>query len=139
MTYGPIELVVIAFPGNRFNGKILPAMEELINNKIVRILDITFVKKDAKGVVRMFEFNDLTPEEASLFERVGGEIYGVISHDDMQAAAAAMPNDSSAALIIWEDTWAAKFRQAALDSGGILLAHASLRPEVIEKALAEAS
>jgi uncharacterized membrane protein len=137
MSYGPIELVVIGFPGNKFSGKIMPALEELVNGKIVRILDITFVKKDAKGVIQMLEFNDLSPEEAALFERVGGEIYSVISAEDMKAAAAAMEPNSSAALIIWENIWATRFREAVLDAKGVLIARAHVDPVFMAKALAE--
>lgn len=137
MTYGPIEFIVLGFPGNKFSGKIMPELEALVNNKIVRILDLTFVKKDEKGEVQFLEFNDLTPEETTLFDRVGGEIYGVISQEDMKAAAAAMPDNSSAALIVWENIWAVKFREAALAANGVVLAHARLAADVMEKALAE--
>jgi hypothetical protein len=112
-------------------------LEELVNGKIVRILDITFVKKDAKGVIQLLEFNDLTPEESALFERVGGEIYSVISAEDMKAAAAAMEPNSSAALIIWENIWATRFREAVLDAKGVLIARAHVDPVFMAKALAE--
>lgn len=137
MTYGPIEFIVIGFPGNKFSGKIMPTLEELVNNKIVRILDLTFVKKDEKGEVSFLEFNNLSPEERSLFDRIGGEIYGVIAEEDLKAAAVALPENSSAALLVWENIWAIKFREAVLDSGGMLMAHARLAADVMEKALAE--
>ena len=56
---GPVEYVVIGFPGNRFKGEIVPAVAELVNNDVVRILDVAFIKKDAHGNATMFEYDSL--------------------------------------------------------------------------------
>ncbi len=135
MTHGPIEFVVIGFAGNKFSGRIMPALEALVNSKTVRILDLTFVKKDENGAIQSLEFDELSPEEVALFERIGGEVYSVIGREDIMAAAAALPNNSSAALIIWEAAWAARFRAAVVEADGMLIAHAPLAADVIEAAL----
>jgi hypothetical protein len=135
MARGPIELVVIGFAGDKFSSRIMPALEALVNSKTVRILDLAFVKKDQDGGVRSLEFNELTPDEVAMFECIGGEVYGVIGHEDILAAAAALPNNSSAALIIWEATWAVHFRTEVRKAHGMLIAHAPLKADVVEKAL----
>ena len=135
MAYGPIELVVIGFAGDKFSGRIMPALESLVNSKIVRILDLTFVKKDENGTIKSLEFNELKPDELAMFERIGGEVYSVIGHEDIMAAAAALPNHSSAALIIWEAAWASRFRAAVRAADGMLIAHVPLEGDALEKVL----
>ena len=67
MTLGPIDFVAIKFPGNKFSGKIIPALKDLVAKGTIRILDIVFVKKDAKGKVQSFEFSALGPEGVAPF------------------------------------------------------------------------
>jgi hypothetical protein len=59
VSIGPVEYVVIGFPGNRFKGEIVPALAELVDNEVVRILDVAFIKKDGDGNVTMFEYDAL--------------------------------------------------------------------------------
>jgi uncharacterized membrane protein len=139
MTFGPIDFIVVGFPGNKFSGKIIPALRELVANGTIRILDIVFVKKDAQGAIQSFEFAALGPEEAALFDHIEGEINNVISDTDIQAAAAALANNSSAGLILWENTWAERFKEAVLQSDGQLLAYGRVPNDFVEAALAAAS
>jgi hypothetical protein len=137
MTLGPIDFVAIGFPGNKFSGKIIPALRDLVASGTIRILDIVFVKKDANGNIQAFEFAALGPEEAALFDHIEGEINNVISDTDIEAAAAALENNSSAGLILWENTWAARFKEAVLEANGELLAYGRLSDEFVKKALAD--
>ena len=73
---GPVEYVVIAFPGNRFKGEIVPAVAELVDNDVVRILDVAFIKKDADGNVTMFEYDSLDDVLEFGFADVDGEAGG---------------------------------------------------------------
>jgi hypothetical protein len=99
---GPVEYVVIAFPGNRFKGEIVPAVAELVDNDVVRILDVAFIKKDADGNVTMFEYDSLDDVLEFGFADVDGEAGGVLNDEDLELAAEALEPDSSAALIVWE-------------------------------------
>jgi hypothetical protein len=104
----PVEYVVIAFPGNRFKGEIVPAVADLVDKDIVRIIDVVFIKKDADGNVTMFEYDMLDDVLAFGFADVDGEAGGVLSDEDLELAAEALEPDSSAALIVWEHRWAAR-------------------------------
>jgi uncharacterized membrane protein len=73
---GPVEYVVIGFPGNRFKGEIVPAVAELVDNDIVRIIDVVFIKKDADGQVTMFEYDMLDDVLAFGFADIDGEAGG---------------------------------------------------------------
>jgi hypothetical protein len=134
---GPVEYVVIAFPGNRFKGEIVPAVAELVDNGLVRILDVAFIKKDAAGNATMFEYDALDDVLTFGFADVDGEAGGVLNDEDLELAAEALEPDSSAALIVWEYRWAARVGQAIRDAGGRIVAGERIPPEIVEQALAD--
>jgi uncharacterized membrane protein len=134
---GPVEYVVIGFPGNRFKGEIVPAVAELVDHDVVRILDVVFIKKDDDGNVTMFEYDSLDDVLAFGFADVDGEAGGVLNDEDLELAAEALEPDSSAALIVWEHRWAARVAQAIRDAGGRIIAGERVPDEVVEQALAD--
>ena len=83
---GPVEYVVIAFPGNRFKGEIVPALAELVDNDVIRIIDVAFIKKDADGNTTMFEYDTLDDVLAFGFADVDGEAGGVLNDEDLELA-----------------------------------------------------
>ncbi|MEU8511053.1 DUF6325 family protein [Kitasatospora sp. NPDC048722] len=135
MDVGPVEYVVIAFPGNHFNGEIVPEVRRLVESGIVRIIDLTFIKKDADGTVSHFELDALDPEEASPFDTVEGEIGGLLSEEDLALIAENLVPDSSAALLVWENTWAAAMVGAIRRAGGLLVQHERIPAPVVAQAL----
>ena len=134
---GPVEYVVIGFPGNRFKGEIVPAVAELVDNDIVRIIDVAFIKKDTDGNVTMFEYDALDDVLQYGFAEVDGEAGGVLSDEDLELTAETLEPDSSAALIVWEHRWAARVAQAIRDAGGRIIAGERVPDEVVEQALAD--
>ena len=132
---GPVEYVVIAFPGNRFKGEIVPAVAELVDNDVIRIIDVAFIKKDADGSATMFEYDTLDDVLAFGFADVDGEAGGVLNDEDLELAAEALEPDSSAALIVWEHRWAARVAQAIRDAGGRIVAGERVPDEIVEQAL----
>jgi len=135
---GPVEYVVIGFPGNRFKGEIVPAIKELEDNGIVHILDVVFIKKDAEGAVTWFEYDGLEDVLEYGFEEIDGEAGGVLNDEDLQLVAEALEPDSSAALIVWEHRWAARVAKAIRDAGGRIVAGERVPQDLVEGALAEA-
>jgi len=133
MTIGPVEYIVVGFPGNQFNGKIAPELIALVESGTVRVLDLIFIGKDADGSVLSFEIDDL--DEVLGFAALDGEVGGLIGPEDIEFVAAQLEPNSSAALLIWEDVWAAPFAKAVLDSGGVLLEGARIPHELIDPAL----
>jgi uncharacterized membrane protein len=134
---GPVEYVVIGFPGNRFKGEIVPAVAELVDNDVVRIIDVAFIKKDADGNVATFEYDTLDDVLAYGFADVDGEAGGVLNDEDLELAAETLEPDSSAALIVWEHRWAARVAQAIRDAGGRIIAGERIPDEIVEQALAD--
>ena len=126
---GPVEYIIVGFPGNKFNGEIAPELAALVESGTIRILDLIFVGKDVDGSVVSLEIDEL--EGVPGFGELDAETGGIISPEDIEYAAAALEPNSSAALLIWEDVWAAPFAEAIRDSGGVLLEGARIPHEMI--------
>jgi Family of unknown function (DUF6325) len=133
MGVGPVEYLVVGFPGNNFKGEIAPALAKLVDDKLVRILDLIFIGKDLDGTTVTLEVDEVDGEAS--FSVVDGEIGGLIGDDDISHAAAGLEPGSSAALLIWEDLWAAPFAQAVRNADGIVLEGGRIPADVIEAAL----
>lgn len=135
---GPVEYLVVAFPGSRFTGAIAPALAEAVASKAVRILDLTFVYRTEDGALETVELEDLDPDDLISFEPVEGEVTGLLNSDDIRALGESVPPGSSAALIVWEDLWALPLTEAVRASGGLLVAHERIPADVAEAAVAAA-
>jgi Family of unknown function (DUF6325) len=131
---GPVEYMIVAFPGNRFRGEIAPALADLVDAGTIRVIDIAFVGKDADGEVAAFELMDLDPDVREGLERLGVEVSGLFNEDDLMAAAEELEPNSSAALLVWEDVWAREVAQAMRDAGGVLFDFGRLPHEVVQAA-----
>lgn len=135
---GPIDFLLVEFPGNQFNGELLPALTRLIADGTVRILDLAFVTKDADGTVGFVEIEDLGDEIGPLCE-LSAFLVELVGEEDLVAAAEELAPNSSAALIVWENTWAAPFARAMRRSGGEVVASGRLATADVLAQLAEAA
>ena len=133
MPLGPVEYIVVGFPGNKFTGEIAPELIALVESGTVRVLDLIFIGKDDNGDVLSFEIDEL--DGVAAFDRLAGEFGGLIRPDDVEFVASKLEPGNSAALLLWEDVWAAPFAQAVRNSGGILLEGARIPHELIEPAV----
>jgi uncharacterized membrane protein len=131
---GPVEYMIVAFPGNKFTGQIAPELADLVESGTIRIIDLTVVVKDADGNTVGMELLELDPEVQEAFEKMNVEITGLLGEDDIALAADALEPNSSAALLVWEDLWAAKLAQALRDADGVLIQRQVVPHEVIQEA-----
>jgi len=131
---GPVEYLIVAFPGNQFKGEIAPALAELADAGTIRIIDVAFVGKDADGNVAAFELSEIDPDVRAGLERAGVEVNGLFNDEDLAAAGEELEPDSSAALLVWEDVWARKVAQAMRDAGGVIYDFGRLPHEVVQAA-----
>jgi uncharacterized membrane protein len=118
---GPIDYIVLEWPGRQPSGEVAPHLLDLVDRGIVRILDIAFVTKDDDGSVTAVELSDLG-EAAAAFGAFDGASSGLLDFEDLQDAAAALEPGTSAAVIVWENRWAAPVGAAVRRSGGQLVA-----------------
>jgi Family of unknown function (DUF6325) len=131
---GPVDYLIVAFPGNEFRGEIAPALGDLVEAGTIRIIDLAFVGKDAEGNVAAFELTDIDPEVREGFEKAGVEVNGLFNEDDLAAAGEELEPDSSAALLVWENVWAKNVAQAMRDAGGVVLDFERIPHEVVQAA-----
>lgn len=131
---GPVDVAVVAFEGNNFNGEIAPALRDLQDAGTVRVLDLTFVRKDSDGTVTVAELGDAEINEA--FQRVTEDRFDLLSDEDLRTVAEGLPLNSSAVIIAWENTWAARLADALRKSDGQLLLLERIPRDDVERAVA---
>jgi hypothetical protein len=137
MGLGPIEVLVVGFPGNRFTGGILPELRRLVDERVITIVDGLVIRKDAHGGVEFFEMEQIDPgEDIAALGALLAEADGLLSAEDVEEFAAALEPDSSAAALVFEHTWAKPFRDEIVNSGGILLANMRVPGMVVDEVLA---
>ncbi|MGC1165850.1 MAG: DUF6325 family protein [Solirubrobacterales bacterium] len=131
---GPIDYLLVEWPGRQPNGEVAPHLIDLVDRGLVRILDLLFVAKDEDGTVRGLELADLGDDgaELSIFE---GASSGLLSEEDIAEAGGAMEPGTSAALLVFENTWAAPFATAVHRSGGQLVASGRIPVQAVLAAL----
>ena len=137
MAVGPIELLVVKFPGNQFKGEIAPALQELVRNGTIRIIDLIFAIKDEEGTLAIVELNALGDETLAVFEPEPSELSGSLTEDDARTLSGGLENNSSAAILLFENTWATKFVDAMRNANGELILIERVPRVVIDELIAE--
>jgi hypothetical protein len=135
MSIGPVEYIIIGFPGNDFHGEIVPEIAKLVDSGTIRIIDLVFITKDDDGSVLVLEADE--DEGVSIFASLDGEVGGFIGNEDIEHAASSIEPGNSAALLLWEDVWALPLVTAIRGAGGILLEGSRIPAELIEAAEAQ--
>ncbi len=132
---GPIDYVLIEFPGSQFNGQIAPSILELVDSETIRLLDLVFVHKTEDGDIETLELTDVAPAEAGDLAAAEVGYAGLLADEDLEAAAAIVEPGSSALLLVWENTWAAPLATAIRESGGQLVSSGRIPVNAIISAL----
>jgi uncharacterized membrane protein len=120
-TPGPVEYIVIGLAGDGFNGDIVPALNDLLDRDLVRILDIAMVGKDTDGTISILETQELAPEVAAAFERLQGSASGLLTEADLEELGAGLAPGSAAVALLFEHIWATRFAAAVRAASGELL------------------
>jgi hypothetical protein len=115
---GPIDYLVVEWPDRQPTGEAAPYLLDLVDRGLIRILDLTFIAKDEDGSLTRMDIADLG-DEFAVFVGVSS---GLISDEDTDAAAAILEPGTSAALLVYENSWAAPFATAMRRSGAQLVA-----------------
>ena len=132
---GPVDWIVVEFPGSKFNGEIAPVLQDLVQRGTIRVLDLLILKKDEDGGQEACELSDIPPSELGELRHYENNLPMLLSEDDVTAVAAAIEPGSSAAVLVWENLWAAPFASAVRHSGGQLVASGRIPIQAILAAL----
>lgn len=119
---GPIDYIVVEFPGNRMTGEGLPLLVDLVDRGVIRILDLMFVRKEEDGSVVGLEIADLTGDGALDLAVFEGASSGLLGEDDLEEAGSALEPGNSAGILVYENLWAAPFATALRRGGAQLVA-----------------
>jgi hypothetical protein len=137
MSTGPVDLIVINFPGNQFRGEIIPAIQELVDAGTIRVIDILFAVREGDGDVRVFELHELESELLHRFDPVVAELTGLLTPDDARHLSAGIEPDSTIAMLLFENTWARKVADAMAAANGRLVFHERIPRGVVEDLVTE--
>ena len=120
---GPVDWLVVEFPGSRFKGEIAPIITDLVDREIIRVLDLLVLRKYDDGALEAFEISDLDESELGELRAYETELAVLLSAEDVESVAAAVEPGSSAACLVFENRWAAPFASAVRRAGGQLVAN----------------
>lgn len=130
MAVGPVDVVIIGFPGNKFSGRIVPAILDLVEAGTIRVLDLLFVMKDADGVVTTIAIADLDPETGPAFLEIDIAQPGALD-DDADQVSEELELNSSALLVAFENTWAGPFVAAIQAADGFVIDQVRIPVDVV--------
>jgi hypothetical protein len=135
MSYGPIDFLVLEFTNVNLKGEIMPALLDLVENKIVRVIDLVIVQKDQHGNHQALELQQAAPELMAVFNPLEIEVTGIIQVEDIDAIAEDMEKNTTAAIMLFENLWAIKFKEAVLNADGKLLVQERIPYQVVDEVL----
>ena len=131
MTYGPVDFVALEFKGNQFKGEIFPELMKLVNDGVVRVIDIIVVRKDADGNVTHQEMQEVDKSVLAVFDPLKAEINGMIQIEDIEMIGEKLENNCTAALLMFENLWAVNFVKAVENANGRSVMHVRIPHEVV--------
>jgi hypothetical protein len=129
---GPVDYLMIRFPGNKFSGKIAPELAKLEKKGIIRIIDLVFIMSDENGKVEIFEAASLGGETGAAFNELSKNTREWFSEGDIEVIAASLPKNSSAALLLFENVWAIHLKEGLIDADAEVIDMGRIPPETIQ-------
>ena len=134
MAVGPVDVYIIGFPGNKFSGRIAPAIMELVENRTIRVIDLLFLSKDANGVVTTLAAADID-EDGAAYLSIDVAQPGALGEEDAEEVSDDLPANSSALLIAFENLWTAKIVDALRAADAVMIDSIRIPVDVAEAVL----
>lgn len=131
---GPVDYLIIRFPGNKFSGKIAPELVDLEKKGIIRVIDMVMIIKDKQGKILTIEAKNLDGEAGAAYRELAKNAKEWFSEADIEAFAESLPNNCSAGLLLFENIWAIRLKQAMLNAEAELVDMGRIPPETIIRA-----
>jgi hypothetical protein len=134
---GPVDYVVVAFPAGEanFSGEMASELRALMESNTVRVLDLLLVTKDEDGSVEAAELRDADDSEVGQLRAAEADLAVLLAESDVEEIGAVLEPGSTAAVLVWENTWAAPFGSAVRRSGGQLVASGRIPAQAIVAAI----
>lgn len=132
---GPVDYMVVEFPGGRMNGEGLPLLVDLVDRGIVRILDLVFIKKLPDGSFLRLDVSERGNKDSQVLNVFEGASSGILDDDDLRAVADVVETGSTAGMIVYENRWAAPLATALRRGGAMLVANGRIPVQSLVAAL----
>jgi Family of unknown function (DUF6325) len=132
---GPVSYLVVEFPGNKMTGEGLAALVDLVDLGIVRVLDLVFVMRDTDGSITAMELRDIDGDgelDLTVFE---GASSGLLDPSDLEQAGSVLEEGASAAILVFENSWAIPFMRGIRNGGAEVVAAGYIPAEDLVAAL----
>lgn len=126
---GPIDFIVVGFEGNKFDGSILKALGEAVDNGVIGLISLMVISKDTKGNVKTLNIDDIGDDYIVEFAEKYKVTNEQISKDDVDEVADLLENNTSAGILIIEQLWAKPLKKALIDAGGVLVSEGRIHPD----------
>jgi len=133
----PLDYALIEFQGNQFKGEIAPEIYRLVEQGLIRIIDLAFISKDQKGNFTILELNDLTDEQYSQFAPLTEHLDPLFTAEDEASLAANIPPNCSAMMVLWQNIWTDNLRRAVANANGRIRVHERVPADVLNEVMAE--
>ena len=137
MTLGPLEYLVIGFDRPDFEGEIAAEIEKVVERRIIRLVDVVVVNKDALGRVDIVEIDEKQDKHFAAFAPLLADRMGLLAPEDLAQLAEGLPHNSAALVLLFEHRWAEHIKDAMAAAGGFLIGREVIAPEVLEELNAE--
>ncbi len=131
---GPVDYLIVRFPGNKFSGEIIPELANLVQSGIIRVIDLVFTMRDETGQLVKVEAKDLQGEMGNAYRELARHTDEWFSEGDIEVLTEGLAKNSSAALLLFENVWAIRFKEALMNADAELIDMGRIPPETIEKA-----
>ena len=136
MGFCPVDVMIIGFPGNKFSGRIAPAVLELVDDGTIRVIDLLFVSKDTEGVVTTLAASDVDAQTGPAYLSINVVQPGALGPDDAEELTEDLKPNSSALLIAFENIWAQKVVDACRDADAVMIDQIRIPADVVEAVVA---
>ncbi|HEY6749146.1 MAG TPA: DUF6325 family protein [Mycobacteriales bacterium] len=136
MGFCPVDVIIIGFPGNKFNGRIAPAVLKLIDNGTIRVIDLLFVSKDSDGVVTTITASDVDAQTGPAYLAIDVAQPGALGPEDAEELSDDLEANTSALLIAFENIWAQQVVDACTDADAVVIDQIRIPADVVDAVVA---
>jgi hypothetical protein len=137
MEIGPLEYVVIGLEDDRFTSDILPELNVIQQNGLIRVVDLLFVSKNADGSVKVQEVSELSEDERQAYATLAEDLAGLLTTQDLESLAGEIPAGSEAVIVLLEHAWTLDLAEAVRRAGGVLFTGGMVTPDALAQVSAE--
>lgn len=130
---GPIDYIIVGFTGNKFDGSILKAIADAIDDGVISLVGLAVVSKDKYGNVSELDITNTNEGYVAEFAAKYGKKTERIMYDDIHEVAGLLENNTAAGLLVVEQLWAKPLKKALLDANGVLIAEGRIHPEAAKE------